>query len=182
MKRRCVFFDRDGIVNRVPDPDRYVTRFEAFHLLPAFWDALRVVCAAGAVAVVVTNQRGVATGVVSPLELERMHAALQQGAAERGLEILDILVCPFDDDRHPWRKPQPGMLLEAALRHPIDLSLSWMVGDQESDVLAGRRAGCRTLRLVRGDEPSAADIVIRSEAELAQALRQCLAAGEEATE
>ena len=182
MKRRCVFFDRDGIVNRVPDPDRYVTHSDGFHLLPTFWAALQAVHDATAAAVVVTNQRGVATGAIPPLELERMHAALQRGAAERGLEILDILVCPYDDDQHPWRKPQPGMLLEAAKRHHLDLARSWMVGDQESDVLAGRQAGCRTLRLVRGEASSTADVVIRSEAELADALRQCLAAGEEAAE
>ncbi len=175
--RVCVFFDRDGVVNRAPDPERYVTRFEAFQLLPAFWQALSAVREAGAVAVVVTNQRGLATGLVASSELERMHQHLVESAAERGLEILDILVCPFDDDQHPWRKPQPGMLLEAARRHRLDLARSWMVGDQESDVLAGRQAGCRTVRLLRREEPSEADVVIRDEANLAETLRQCLAEG-----
>lgn len=177
MSRPCVFFDRDGIVNEAPDPERYVTRFERFHILPGFLDALRVVGQAGCAAVVVTNQRGVALGLIPQAELDRMHAHLLEQASRHGGEILDVLVCPFDDDEHPWRKPQPGMLLEAARRHDLDLSLSWMVGDQEGDVLAGHRAGCRALRLLRKEEPTRAEVVIRSIADLPSALQACLGLG-----
>lgn len=170
----CVFFDRDGIVNVRPDPNRYVTRLEKFRLVPQFFEALRAVRDAGFAAVIVSNQRGIALGMVAESELERMHAHVKEEAERRGLTILDVLVCPFDDDRHPWRKPAPGMLLEAARRHDLDLARSWMVGDQESDVLAGRAAGCRTLRLLYVDEPTTADVVVRSISDMADALRECL--------
>jgi len=173
--RRCVFFDRDGIVNASPGAG-YVERWEDFRLLPEFVDALRRVTAAGWVAVVVTNQRGVARGLVPAEEVERIHRNLRERLrAEYGLELLDILYCPHDEGQCECRKPKPGLLLEAARRHGIELSASWMVGDHETDVEAGRRAGCRTVRVGAGDEPSQADVCVADMSELARAIEGLLA-------
>jgi D-glycero-D-manno-heptose 1,7-bisphosphate phosphatase len=145
-KRRCVFFDRDGIVNKSPG-DGYVERWSDFHLLSTFVKSLRVVRDMGFDAVVVTNQRGVAIGVMTLETVEDMHRRLRDRLREDGFELLDVMLCPHDRDQCECRKPKPGMLLEAARRHGIDLSASWMVGDHETDVEAGRRAGCRTIRV-----------------------------------
>jgi D-glycero-D-manno-heptose 1,7-bisphosphate phosphatase len=163
----AVFFDRDGIVNRHPGPGGYVLRADDFHLLPEFVQALRIVIARGYVPVVVTNQRGVGRGLMSAAELEAIHERLRRELAARGLALRDILVCTATDDAHPWRKPRPGMLLEAAHRHDLDLSRSWMIGDYESDVQAGRRAGCRTVRVAPMDEASEADARVPDMAALA---------------
>lgn len=158
MGRPCIFLDRDGIVNVPPDPARYVTRLEEFRILPGFLETLRVVSGKGYAAVIVTNQRGVATGYMTQEELNRIHDALRSVLVAQGLEVLDILTCTADNDGHPWRKPNPGMLLEAARRHGLDLARSWMVGDSESDVEAGRRAGCRTVRVAPAGAATRADV------------------------
>ena len=157
---KCVFFDRDGIVNKSPGPG-YVERWEDFHLLPEFVDALRLVLDKGCKAVVITNQRGVARGMMSIETLDEMHSNLVALLRDKyGLELLDILVCPHERDSCDCRKPKPGMLLEAAEKHGIDLSVSWMIGDHETDVEAGRSAGCRTVRVCPDAEDTAADFHI----------------------
>lgn len=149
---RCVFFDRDGIVNASPGSDRYVLCWDEFHLLPEFVQALRIVRAHGYQAVIVTNQRAVAREFVSVAELESMHRNLRELLRKRySLDILDIQYCPHDIGQCDCRKPAPGMLKAMALKHRLDLAASWMVGDSETDIEAGRRAGCHTIR-VDGDE------------------------------
>lgn len=173
--KRCVFFDRDGVVNRSPGPGKYVERWEDFELLDGFVEALRVVQRHGWSAVVVTNQRCVARGMVPMAEVERIHAELRRALAARGgLALLDLRVCPHEEGRCTCRKPQPGMLLDAAREHDIDLAASWMVGDSERDIEAGRRAGCRTIRVCGDDEPTQADVRIGSIDELAGLLRRVL--------
>ncbi|MBU1909218.1 MAG: HAD family hydrolase [Verrucomicrobia bacterium] len=154
--RPCVFFDRDGIVNRSPGAG-YVERVEDFHLLPEFVEALRVVQARGYEAVIVTNQRGVSLGRLTEATLDDIHRTLKEQLRSRGLALRDIFFCTADDDAHPDRKPNPGMLLAAARRHHLDLARSWMVGDNERDVEAGHRAGCRTVRVGSAGQQSAAD-------------------------
>lgn len=172
--RKCVFFDRDGVVNESPGPG-YVERWEDFRLLPGFADALAAAREAGYEAVIFTNQRGVALGRVSEAEIERIHRNLRrQLERENGLSFLDILYCPHDEGQCECRKPKPGMLLEAARRHDIDLARSWVVGDGERDIAAGLAAGCRTLRVCAPGEPTAAGERVARVADLADALRRVL--------
>ena len=154
--RPCVFFDRDGVVNRSPGPG-YVNHLDDFHILPGFADCVRAAAAKGIPAVVVTNQRGISRGLTPPAQLEAMHAKLRAELAAEGLELLDVLVCTSADDAHPDRKPNPGMLRAAAKRHHLDLSKSWMIGDRESDVKTGQNAGVAVTVLVDdGAAPTAA--------------------------
>jgi D-glycero-D-manno-heptose 1,7-bisphosphate phosphatase len=143
---RCVFFDRDGIVNRPPPAGDYVPRWEEFELMPGFAPVMRAARDKGYAAVIVTNQRGVARGLVARAAVEDIHRRLRQRLAEEhGLELLDVLYCPHEEGACECRKPRPGLLLRAARRHGIDLASSWMIGDTDRDVEAGRRAGCRTI-------------------------------------
>lgn len=173
--RKCVFFDRDGIVNESPGPRRYVERWEDFRLMPSFVRILRRTTEAGYAAVVVTNQRGVSLGVVAEVELERIHRLLRDLLKrEHGLELLDILYCPHEEGACDCRKPRPGMLLEAARRHGLDLKKSWMIGDSERDVEAGRRAGCRTVLVGGSAESSVADLRVADLVELESRLDEML--------
>lgn len=162
----CVFFDRDGIINVSPGPG-YVERVQDFRLMPEFVDALRVVSEKGYAAVVITNQRGVGRGIMTRETLDEIHDHLVEKLAAEGLKLHDIYVCVADDNAHPNRKPNPGMLLEAARDHNLDLSRSWMVGDHESDVTAGKRAGCRTILVNDSGKPTEADKRLTSMAQLA---------------
>ena len=177
---KCVFFDRDGVVNRSPGPG-YVERWEDFYLLPEFVEALRVVRTAGYEAVIVTNQRGVALGCMTAAAVEDMHRRLRSLLRERfALDVLDILYCPHDHGQCECRKPKPGLLLEAARRHGLDLAQSWMVGDAASDIEAGRAAGCRTVFVGPAGIAPGADVRVDSmadlSAELAGVLGACKAA------
>jgi len=140
-RRPAVFFDRDGIVNESPGPG-YVERWEDFHLLASFVECLRIVIERGYAPVVVTNQRGVGRGIMSQAELDRIHDGLAAALAAEGLALTDIRVCTAVTNDDPRRKPNPGMLVEAAESHRLDLARSWMIGDSEKDIEAGRRAGC----------------------------------------
>ncbi len=155
---RCVFFDRDGIVNTSPGAGLYVTRWEDFHLLPEFVEALRIVRAHGYQAAIVTNQRAVARGLVSADVVESMHRRLRDLLRQNyRLDLLDIRYCPHDVGQCDCRKPLPGMLTAVAARHGLDLAASWMVGDAETDIEAGRRAGCHTILVNGGAAESKAD-------------------------
>mgnify|MGYP001571610985 CR=1 FL=1 len=164
--KKCVFFDRDGIVNRSPGPG-YVERWADFVLLPGFTDVLRVVKEKGYEAVVVTNQRGVARGIIKMDTVDEMHRNLRALLKrEHQLDLLDILCCPHGLGECECRKPKPGMLLEAARRHRIDLKASWMIGDHDTDVATGQAAGCRTILVGPGDGKAQPDYRARDLAEL----------------
>lgn len=171
---KCVFFDRDGIVNRSPGPG-YVERWEDFHLQPEFVDVLRVVRGRGYAAVIVSNQRGVALGVMSAATVEDMHRRLRAVLRDRyALDVLDVLYCPHDRGVCECRKPKPGMLLEAARRHTLDLGQSWMIGDSLTDMEAGRAAGCRTILVNAAETSPLADIRVADMAELRSSIAKIL--------
>jgi len=168
-RRPCIFFDRDGIVNEAPKT-YYLEEPAAFFITTAFLRALQIATDKGYVAVIVTNQKGVSTGVVSPATLEAIHDKMHREITAAGLSVLDVFSATSGDDAHPWRKPNPGMLLDAAEKHGLDLSASWMIGDSPRDAVAGTRAGCQTILVgCSTEEPS--DIHL----ECLDELPQCLA-------
>ena len=144
VTRRAAFLDRDGVINQavVRDGKPYPPQSrEQLVVLPGVPDALAKLRHAGYLTLVVTNQPDVARGGISKQAVEEINAALGEMLA------LDaIYVCWHDDaDRCNCRKPQPGLLLDAAREHNVDLGQSFMIGDRWRDVVAGQRAGCRTI-------------------------------------
>lgn len=161
-EHRAIFFDRDGVVNRRRIDD-YVKRWEEFEFLPGIVDVLPRVRQAGYLAILVTNQRGIARGLMSDDDLSTIHESMQaelRAHANAGFDA--IYHCPHERDAGcHCRKPLPGMLLDAARDHAIDLASSWMIGDSESDIVAGHAAGCRTILLAEPPVRSSADVVVR---------------------
>jgi D-glycero-D-manno-heptose 1,7-bisphosphate phosphatase len=150
---RAAFLDRDGVINRKAREGEYVTRWEEMQILPGVSEAITLLNDAGFRVIVVSNQRCVAKGLITTAELEVLHRRLCEALASAGATIDAIYYCPHE--MQPpclCRKPQPGMLLDAARAHNIDLAASWMIGDSDIDVEAGRRAGCKTARLLDSDE------------------------------
>ena len=100
---------------------------------------------AGFVFAVATNQSGVPRGLVDVRNLDEIHRRIQADFARAGVDILSFHSAPYMTTiDHPLRKPNPGMLLEAARWHNLDPHQSWMVGEKSTDVFAGHRAGMRT--------------------------------------
>jgi D-glycero-D-manno-heptose 1,7-bisphosphate phosphatase len=141
--KRAVFVDRDGVLNRAvvrdgrPYPPSTLPELE---ILPGVIQAVNQLHNAGFLVIGATNQPDVARGTQRREVVEAMNAQLLAQ-----MPITEILVCFEDGDDCPRRKPNPGMLLEAAEAHGLDLSASYMIGDRWRDVEAGRRAGCRTV-------------------------------------
>jgi D-sedoheptulose 7-phosphate isomerase len=148
-KGRAVFLDRDGVINRAfvrdgkPFPPSTLQELE---ILPGVPEALHELKQHGYELLVVTNQPDVARGTQSQQTIEAMHQALRAR-----LPLDDVLVCYHtDQDKCDCRKPMPGMLLEAARKHNIDLAASFMVGDRWRDIEAGYNAGCKTILIDYG--------------------------------
>ena len=148
---------------------------EDFHLVPQIVECLNIVSARGYQAAVVTNQRGIARGIFSTAVLDDIHSRLHDELRQRGAPaLLDIAYCPHQPGECNCRKPLPGMLLNLAARHNIDLAASWMVGDMETEVEAGRRAGCRTILVNPADAATAADYRVASMELLPELLKKVL--------
>jgi D-glycero-D-manno-heptose 1,7-bisphosphate phosphatase len=145
---------RDGI----PSPPGGI---ESLEVLPGVVDSLERLKAAGYLLVVVTNQPDVARGTQSQAIVDAMHTHL---ASE--LPIDDFRTCYHDDrDACGCRKPAPGLIIDAARIHGVDLHASVMVGDRWRDIEAGRRAGCATVFVDHGyaeRQPDQPDAVVRS--------------------
>ncbi|MBI3610071.1 MAG: HAD family hydrolase [Nitrospirae bacterium] len=147
--RRAVFLDRDGVINRavVRDGKPYPpARVEELDVLPGVAVALERLKAAGYLLIVVTNQPDVARGTQSRTVVEAIHTRLASL-----LPIDEFRVCYHDDgDACVCRKPKPGLILDSARAHGVDLHASVMVGDRWRDVEAGEQAGCATVFLDHG--------------------------------
>jgi D-glycero-D-manno-heptose 1,7-bisphosphate phosphatase len=146
---RAVFLDRDGVINQKPPEGLYVTRWEDFHILPGVIEGIALLNRAGFSVIVVTNQRCIAKGLMSVADLEKMHERMIDVLARAGATIDGTFYCPHEmEPPCDCRKPAPGMLLSAARSRGIELRSSWMIGDSDSDVEAGKNAGCKTARLL----------------------------------
>lgn len=176
--RPCVFLDRDDtlVANGGDLGDPGQVRL----LHGAAW-AIRALHEAGYAIVIVTNQGGVARGKYRERDVAAVHARVDELlAAECGMPAGTALVdgwyyCPYHPDgtveryrrEHPWRKPAPGMLHAAAADLSLSLAASWMVGDQERDIDAGRAAGCRTVR-IESDDSRIAEVRAQSSADFVE--------------
>lgn len=152
-KQKAIFLDRDGTINKYVGFLRNVDEFE---LIDGVSDAIKKIDASGYLAVVITNQPVIARGEVSFEELEVIHNKMETLLGKEGAYLDAIYFCPhhphkgYEGERPELkfecdcRKPKPGMLLKAAQDFNIDLAQSWMIGDGENDIKAGRNAGCQT--------------------------------------
>lgn len=104
---------------------------------------------AGYLVLIVTNQRGVARGMMSADDVEEVHQHMCAVLKKSGAHIDGIYVCPHEEGTCTCRKPNIGLFLQAERDYGIDKALSWMIGDSDSDAEAGRRYGVRTIKTNR---------------------------------
>ena len=170
-KQKAIFIDRDGTINKYVG---FLRKEEEFELLPGVAEAVKKINESGYLAIVVTNQPVIARGEVTFEGLETIHNKMETLLGKDGAYLDGIYFCPH----HPHsgyegevkelkidcdcRKPKPGMLLKAAENLNIDLSQSYMVGDGENDIKAGKAAGCKTVLLNTECEYYGQDICVSS--------------------
>jgi D,D-heptose 1,7-bisphosphate phosphatase len=157
MTRAAVFLDKDGtLIEDVP----YNVGPDLIRLAPGVAEGLPRLRSAGFRLIVISNQSGVARGYFAEEAIGPVRERLRELLGGVGVELDGFYYCPHHPDgvvpRYATacgcRKPEPGMILEAAREHDIDLGRSWFVGDILDDVEAGRRAGCRTVLIDNGHE------------------------------
>ncbi len=149
--KKAVILDRDGtlIVDKI-----YLNDPEQIVYLPRVFEALQLLRDCGYVFAVATNQSGVPRGLVDVENLDEIHRRIRAEFSKHGVDILSFHSAPYmTDSNHYYRKPNTGMLDEAASFYNLDLSKSWMIGDRMTDVEAGHRAGSRTVLLGDNEDP-----------------------------
>ena len=165
-KRPCIFLDRDGVINKDMDSSPSVDSFE---LLDGVADAIRQINKSDFLSIVVTNQPMIAKGFIKESEIKEIHKKMETLLGYDGAFIDEIYYCPHHPEKGfegeipelkidcECRKPKAGMLLRAAKEFNIDLENSWMIGDSERDLKAGKNAGCKTV-FISEEESKYADL------------------------
>jgi D-glycero-D-manno-heptose 1,7-bisphosphate phosphatase len=164
---RAVFFDRDGTLM---EDAHYCGDPALVRVYPGVREAIRRLRAAGWGVFVVSNQSGIGRGLIT----EEQYRAVQEEFLRQAGEIDGTYYCA-DPPGVPStrRKPEPGMVLEAAAEHGIELGASWFVGDKALDVECGRRAGTKTIQVMTGygaEQRCEADLLCRDAVEAAAAI------------
>lgn len=167
-KQKAIFLDRDGTINKYVG---FLRNIDNFELIEGVSEAIKKINQSGYLAIVVTNQPVIARGEVTWDELHEIHKKMETLLGKDGSYIDGIYICPhhpdkgFEGERPEYkfvcdcRKPKPGLLLKAAKDFNIDLSQSYMIGDSDNDVEAGKNAGCKETFLVNDSEISLLDAV-----------------------
>ena len=146
---RAIFLDRDGVI--CENRSDHVKKWQEFRFLPGAIASLVTLSKLGLPIVVVTNQAAINRGLVSTDVVEDIHQRMMDEVAACGGRIDRVFFCPHRPDQPcNCRKPEPGMLLQAAEEMKLDLAGSYMVGDAATDLLAGQRMGCRTFLVLTG--------------------------------
>jgi D-glycero-D-manno-heptose 1,7-bisphosphate phosphatase len=152
---RAVFIDRDGTIS---EEVGYINHLSRFNLFPFAAEAIKKLNQNGWLAIVTTNQAGVARGYFTEDMIEAVHQRMVEGLARAGAKLDSIYYCAH----HPTlgegpyrldcdcRKPKPGLISRAAEDFQIDLSKSWMVGDRYSDIELARNAGVNSAFVLTG--------------------------------
>ncbi len=149
----AIFLDRDGTI--IEDVG-YINNPDDIRFLPKAIEGLRMFSLAGFSLIVISNQSGLARGLITEEQFQAVHNRFVDLLRKSGIELTDCLYCPYYKDAvvkkyrsdSPERKPAPGMIIRAARGHNISLEKSFMIGDKDDDIRAGQAAGVKTIKIV----------------------------------
>ena len=151
---KYLLIDRDGVINKDPGgwtKTNYVTEWKDFHFVPGTLEALKILKEKGVKVIVASNQGGVNKGLYTQEQLNRVNELMLKEIRKSGGEVEEVNYCIHkDEDNCSCRKPKPGMLEVAAKKYGIELKSTYFIGDDKKDILAGRKAGCKTVLVLSG--------------------------------
>ncbi|MEJ2599728.1 MAG: HAD family hydrolase [Anaerolineales bacterium] len=144
----AIFLDRDGVI--IENREEYVRSWADVSIYPQALSALEMASHSTHKIVIITNQAGVGKGLIPLQTATEINRRLVQVIERAGGRVDGLYMCPHTpQDQCECRKPQPGMILQAARALSLDLAQSWVIGDALSDLQAGRAAGVGHIALVR---------------------------------
>lgn len=142
--KKVVFLDRDGVINKKPPKADYIKSWQEFKFLPKAKEALKLLSKKGYEIYIVSNQAGIARGVLTKKQADTINNRLKKELAKIGVSVGGIYVCPHGWDEGCFcRKPAPGLFFQAASGHHLNLYESYCIGDDPRDIMAGKLAGCK---------------------------------------
>jgi D-glycero-D-manno-heptose 1,7-bisphosphate phosphatase len=147
MALKTIFLDRDGVINK---EIKYLGKIADFEFIEGVFDACLFFQNLNYKIIIVSNQSGIARGFFSKTDYQILTKWMIEKFQAKGVSILDTYYCPhMPDSSCSCRKPKPGMILEATNKYNIELSMSWMIGDKETDIKSANLAGIENTILVR---------------------------------
>lgn len=159
---KAVFLDRDGTINVEKN---YLYKIDDFEFLPRALDGMKMLCDAGYLLIIITNQSGIARGYYTEKDYEKLTDHIRQECADHGVKLADVLYCPHlkgatvpeYDCECDCRKPATGLFKQAIEKYDIDLSESYAIGDKMRDLTICNDAGCRGYLIGRKDDTESSE-------------------------
>lgn len=158
----AVFFDRDGVINK--ERKDYVKTADELEIYENIIECIKKLKDNKFIIIVITNQSAVNRGLTVHKNIQKIHDKLQSYLKNHGTEIDAFYYCPHKPDEGcACRKPKPGLIINASKDWNINLHSSWMIGNNDSDVLAGKAAGCKSIKIEDNSHlPDAIKIILES--------------------
>ena len=145
-KNKAVFLDRDGVINK--NKVNYVKTIEELEILPSIGIPIKKLKNNNYFVIVITNQSPINRKLMTHEQLNKIHSSIQQHLEPFDTSIDKFYFCPHTpEDNCNCRKPKIGMLMQAISEFNIEPTLSWMIGDNDSDIQAGFAVGCKTIKI-----------------------------------